>query len=142
MPDDGLSEEDRKTMSLDELEKRKETNTERNAWAVAEEVRMRVDDEKGPGGDFMKAYLTEKLADQFFYNKDELLAYCYKTISQRSTIPGQGYFDKIMKFMDQHLEVGDLYMEYRKGECTERETLCDYCSRCPRGIQVEITAVP
>ena len=38
--------------------------------------------------------------------------------------------------MDQHLEVGDLYMEYR------RETLCDYCSRCPRGIQVEITPVP
>ena len=41
--------------------------------------------------------------------------------------------------MDQHLEVGDLYMEYRKGECAKRETLCDYCSRCLRGIQVEIT---
>ena len=90
MPYDGLSEEGRKTMSLDELEKHKETNMERNAWAVAEEVRMRVDDEKGPGGDFMKAYLTEKLADQFFYNKNESLVYCYKIISHRSTVPGHG----------------------------------------------------
>ena len=73
LPYNGLSEEGRKTMSLDELEKHKETNMERNAWAVAEEVRMRADDEKGPGGDFMKAYSTEKLADQFFHNKDELL---------------------------------------------------------------------
>ena len=49
---------------------------EKNAWMVSEEIKLRVDDEKGPEGDFMRAYVTEHNEDQFFFNKDELLQFC------------------------------------------------------------------
>ena len=60
LPYDGRSEEGKKTMSLDELEEHKEINMERNAWAVAEEVRMRVDDEKGPGWGLHESIFNRK----------------------------------------------------------------------------------
>ena len=85
-PYDGLSQEDREKMSLEDLEQYKEANMEKNAWMVCEEIKLRVDDEKGPGGDFMRAYVTEHNEDQFFFNKDELLQFCEKAPSQNQVI--------------------------------------------------------
>ena len=38
---------------------------ERNAWAVAKEVQLRINDEKGPANDFLKCYVTEQIKEQF-----------------------------------------------------------------------------
>ena len=56
----GLSSDNIDKMTIDQLETHKESVMEKNAWMCAEEVRLRIDDEKGPGGDFMSAYVTER----------------------------------------------------------------------------------
>ena len=45
---DGLTDEKVKEMSISELDMHIETNMEKNAWAVAKQVQLRIDDEKGP----------------------------------------------------------------------------------------------
>lgn len=57
---DDISEEELSNLSSEELQKRKANTTEKNAWRVAEEVCVRIDDAKGPAGDFLKAYVTER----------------------------------------------------------------------------------
>ena len=73
---DGLSDEQVKEMSISELDMHIETNMEKNAWAVAKQVQLRIDDEKGPGGNYLKCYVTDQEDEQFFLNKPELLQYC------------------------------------------------------------------
>ena len=80
-PYDGLFEEQINDMAAEDLESYAEYNMERNAWAVAKEVQLRINDEKGPANDFLKCYITEQVEEQFFFNKDELLQYCSVSIS-------------------------------------------------------------
>ena len=49
---DGLSEENVTEMSYDEFEKHLVGVTEKNAWATAQEIAMRIDDEPGPSGGY------------------------------------------------------------------------------------------
>ena len=37
--------------------------------------------------------------------------------TQRSRVPGHAYFKKIEDFVDRHFKIGELYMEYVKGNC-------------------------
>ena len=59
---------DHMKVSIDELENHKNIMMENNAWLVAQELKQRIDNEKGPGGDFMISYVTEKPEDHFFNN--------------------------------------------------------------------------
>ena len=129
-------------MSLEDLEQYKEANMEKNAWIVCEEIKLRVDDEKGPGGDFMRAYVTEHNEDQFFFNKDELLQFCEKAPSEKHSVPGHNYFKKITNFIDTHIEIGELYMEYRFKNCLRTSTLCDLCSESSYEMNTEMEPVP
>lgn len=54
----GLSQEDQDAMTPSDLDKHKAAMMEKNAWAVAEVVSLRIDDAKGPAG-FIQAYVTE-----------------------------------------------------------------------------------
>lgn len=58
---EGMTSNDIQELTREEVEKRKSEAMEKNAWTTAEQVRLRIDDEKGPAGDFLKVYLTEPL---------------------------------------------------------------------------------
>ena len=59
----------------------------KNAWAVAEEVCLRIDDSPVPQG-YISAFLVDRPENQFFYNRD----YLGVTNNQKSSVPGHGYF--------------------------------------------------
>ena len=80
-PYDGLFEKQISDMAAEDLESYAEYNMEWNAWAVAKEVQLRINDEKGPANDLLKCYVTEQVEEQFFFNKDEILQYCSVSIS-------------------------------------------------------------
>lgn len=60
-PFDGLDGDEINNISAQDIEKRKSDSMEMNAWSTGEQVRLRIDDERGPAGDFLKAYMTEPL---------------------------------------------------------------------------------
>ena len=65
----GLSEEEVKSLSTSELDAHSSKVMEKkNAWAVAEEVRLRIDDSPAPRG-YISAFLVDRPENQFFYNR-------------------------------------------------------------------------
>ena len=66
---DGLTDEQVKEMSISELDMHIETNIKKNAWAVAKQVHLRIDDEKGPAGDYLKFSVTDQEDEKFFFQQ-------------------------------------------------------------------------
>ena len=127
-PFEGLSEEEIQQLSLDEYSTRMENAMESNAFRVATDLACRVDDAPGPGGDFMKAHVTPKQDRQFFFDKAYLDRFVAASKSQKTAVPGHAYYMKLQQFIDNHYEIGDLYMEYLKFNCKERlGRCCDFC---------------
>lgn len=56
----GLSSEEVDKLSAKESKALEEKAMEQNAWHVARDVQTRIDDEPGPAGDFMKAFVTRE----------------------------------------------------------------------------------
>ena len=53
--------------------------------------------------------------------------------SKKKDIPGSAYFKKINMFMEEHVQVGKLYLEYIKGDCqSTNKTLCGFRAKFPR----------
>ena len=42
------------------------------------------------------------------------------TNNQKSSVPGYGYFSRLEQFESLHCEKGELYMEYRRMSCKEK----------------------
>lgn len=55
-----ISPEEVDQLSAEEVKALEEKAMELNAWHVARDVQSRIDDEPGPAGDFMKAFITEE----------------------------------------------------------------------------------
>ena len=55
-----ISPEEVDKLSAEESKALEEKAMEQNAWHVARDVQSRIDDEPGPAGDFMKAFITGK----------------------------------------------------------------------------------
>ena len=48
------------------------------------------------------------------------------------SLPGAGYFAKIDKFIKANYNIGELYLEYRKGDCRQVDgMLCQFCESTP-----------
>ena len=124
----GLSEEEVKGLSTSELDAHSKKVMEKNAWAVAEEVCLRIDDSPAPRG-YVSAFLVDRPENHFFYNREYLKEYLGVSNNQKSSVPGHGYFSKLEKFESVHCEKGELYMEYRRmSSCQERNgQLCEFC---------------
>ena len=121
---EGLTEEQISAMSFDELEKGEHDRMKYNAFKVCEELTYRIDGATAPGG-FMKAYTSQDSDDLFFNNHDHLKAFLSTTDikGNKKQCPGWNYFTMLKTFFDQHVEVGEKYMEYVK--CT-----CEHCQIC------------
>ena len=49
-------------------------------------------------------------------------------IQPKYDIPGSAYIHKILKFNEKHVESGELYAEFLKGSCKEKDgSLCKHC---------------
>ena len=125
----GLSEEEVKSLSTSELDAHSSKVMEKNAWAVAEEVCLRIDDSPAPRG-YISAFLVNRPENQFFYNREYLKEYLGVTNNQKSSVPGHGYFSKLEQFESFHCEKGELYMEYRRMACKEKTGQpCKFCEK-------------
>ena len=70
----GLSVDEISSLTNSELETQRKANMEKNAWAVAEEVILRVDDAPAPRV-YMSAMMVDKPEDMIFYNHDFMKQY-------------------------------------------------------------------
>ena len=126
---EGMSDEEIKKMDVKEFEKYERTRMEKNAWAVAQELQKRLDDAPILG-EYIKAFLTEKSNEGFFFNRDYLTSYMEAAETKRKELPGQGYFKLIIDFYTNHYNTGELFMEYLKKDCINKTGKpCDFCSK-------------
>ncbi|XP_070580686.1 uncharacterized protein [Ptychodera flava] len=141
-PSDGLTEDELNRLTVEQTKELEKSCKERNAWQVAKDVQLRIDDEPGPAGDYMKAFVTVKKDDQFFYNAVNLASYVTThSQSKKLQVPGHAYFQKIESFIQSHFHVGEMYLEYLKGSCQQTlGTLCEYCKES--NIDPVMTRVP
>ena len=121
----GLSVDKISSLTNSELETQRKANIEKNAWAVAEDwVVLLIDDAPAPRG-YMSSMMVDKPEDMIFYNRDFMKQYHDAPNNKKNTVPGYGYFFKLASFEEEHCEKGELYMEYRKISCQEKNSeLC------------------
>ena len=131
---DGLTDEQVKEMSISELDMHIETNMEKNAWAVAKQVQLQIDDEKGPVGDYLKCYVTDQEDEHFFSTNLNCYSIVLSLLLKKPSVPGNFYFKSLFKFVDLHVEFGELHMDYRKGKCEAGGLFCEYCTKTPTVI--------
>lgn len=138
---DNLTKEDIEELSVDDIKKREEA-MEQNAGKVAKDVVDRIQHEPGPARDFMQPFLTPQSDLQFFFNTEQLRQFVSSAESRQKHIPGFAYFKKITMFLKQHMQVGELYLEYLKGECKQTSgVMCDFCTEFPPSVEA-LGAVP
>lgn len=124
---EGMSEEEIEQLSLPEYEKLEEERMRKNAWRVAEELAERVDGEPAPNG-FIKCKVTQKENERFLWDSEYLEKYSsVKSESGKEVIPGHGYYKKLEEFIELHFQIGELYIEYLKGDCESKSDLCNFC---------------
>ena len=87
---DGLTEDEIKALSLDEVKKREELAMEKNAWRVSKDVAERINHEPGPAGDYMQSFLTPQRNAQFFFNTEQLRQFVSSSESRREGGGGGG----------------------------------------------------
>ena len=92
-PTDLISEEELKTFTVDEMKELEAEVVQRNAWRVAEDFVSRIDGEPGPTGDCMKAFVTNRKEQQFFFNTEYTQQYnAAKSETRKVKVPGHNYF--------------------------------------------------
>ena len=78
---------------------------------MAHELRNRIDDEPGPAGDYMKAYVALPESDQFFFNGSYLKEYVSATsISKKHSVLDHNYFSKMDSFIQSHVILGEMHL--------------------------------
>ena len=126
MPFDGLTEDETASLTTEDAEILKQNANKKISSHVAHELRNRIDDELGPAGDYMKAYVTLPENDQFFFNGSYLKEYVSATsISKKHSIPGHNYFSKMDSFIQSHVILGEMHLEFRKGRCLDKGRSCE-----------------
>ncbi|CAB3986840.1 RNA-directed DNA polymerase from transposon X-element [Paramuricea clavata] len=111
-PADIMNEEEFKKLTVAEIKKLEAETMERNAWKVSEEVVSRIDGEPGPAGDCMKAFVTKKNDQQFFFNTEYLQKYAGKSEKKKVQVPGHHYFKKIDSIIATCMSSGEMFHEY------------------------------
>ena len=81
-------------------------------------------------GDFISALLAEKnYCGDFFFNKIYLKEHQNAAQQKKTDAPGSTYIEKILKFMETHYKIGELFFEYMYHRCcTETSKYCSFCS--------------
>ena len=141
-PCEGMSKEQIENLTIDQYEEYETKCVEQNVWCVAQEVKEKVFMEPGPAGDLMLSHLTARSEYQFFHNAKYLKTWLNTASKAKQlALPGGHYFAKLEKYVSDHCEIGDLYMETLMGRCEEHTgELCPDCElnpwpRCQPGLR-------
>ena len=93
---------------------------QRNAWRVAQDFVSRIDGEPGPTGDCMKAFVTNRKEQQFFFNTEYTQQYnAAKSETRKVKVPGHNYFKKLDDFMKSCMTTGEIFHEYCENESVD-----------------------
>ena len=87
----------------------------------------------------MKSFLTPKVDDQFFFNKEHLDEYfSTSSVAVKKSVPGYNYIQKIEQYYQDHFETGKLYMEFLRGDCRVLAgNLCSFCASLTSAPRIE-----
>ena len=122
-----MSEDSIANLTLQDYEKYEEQRMEKNAWRVASQLAERIDGAPVLS-DYIHASVSERAEDSFFFNGEYLSEYMKKSVNNRNAMPGSAYIRKILEFNEKHVESGELYAEFLKGSCKEKDgSLCKHC---------------
>jgi hypothetical protein len=121
-PYEGISDEELASMTLEELEESEHAHMKYNAFKVCDELTCRIDGATAPGG-FMKAFTSSDANELFFNNHNCLKAYLAMSDNAENPCPGRNYFDMLKKFKEQHIDLGEKYVEFVKCNCSN----CQHC---------------
>jgi len=128
-----MSEDSIANLTLQDYETYEEKRMEKNAWRVASQLTERIDGAPVLS-DYIHASVSERAEDSFFFNGEYLSEYTKKSVNNRSDTPGSAYIRKIFDFTENHVESGELYAEFLKGSCKEKDgSLCKHCC-VPNGL--------
>ena len=61
---------------------------------------------------FPSSLVVEHFSDFLLYNMDFMRQYLDAAESKKSSIPGYGYFNKLVKFEESHCEMGEFYLSF------------------------------
>ena len=129
---DGLSQDEIELLALDDIKKCKDLSVEQSAWTIAKNVAKRINHEPGPAEDYSQSFLTPHKNAQFLFNSKQLHWFVSAPQSKQKNITEAAYFKKLNKLMTEHFQVGELYLEYLKGDCQKtNKTLCEFCTKPP-----------
>ncbi len=94
--------------------------------------------------EFIRSFPSLKSNRQFFFNKDWLKKFSAASETTKMSLPGSYYFKKIFDFFEDHYEVGELYMEYKREACVDKNgTKCKFCDNTDwKGILMERISRP
>ena len=99
-PTDLISEEELKTHTVKEMREVEAEEVECNAWRVAQDVVSRIEGEPGPASDCMKAFVTNRKEQQFFFSTEYIQQYyATKSETRKVKVPGNNYFKKLDDFI-------------------------------------------
>ena len=95
----------------------------------------RIQHEPSPAEDFMQLFLTPQSNLQFFFNTEQLRQFVSSAESRQKTYRDLHTSRKSL-FLKQHMQVGELYLEYLKGECQQTSgVMCDFCTEFPPSVE-------
>ncbi|CAB3990932.1 Transient receptor potential cation channel subfamily A member 1 [Paramuricea clavata] len=94
--------------------------------------------------EIITSYVSEEQDKLFFFNQKYLLQYLLQyhagsSLEAKKTVPGASYYAKVINFFNFHYRVGELFMEYIKFSCKEKE--CEFCLSWS-GVPVEKVPQP
>ena len=132
-----MTEDKIKSLGVKEFEELEKKRMEKNAWFVAGLLVERIDGAPVLS-ERIKAYLSEKKEDHFFFNRKYLLQFhSAATPKAKDSVPGSAYFSKIMRFYEDHYRSGELFMEFLKFDCHD-----PHCQTSSSWTGVPTTRVP
>ena len=104
---------------------------ERNAWRVAHDIALRIDDAPVLS-DYIREFVTEREEEAFFFQQDPANHdYMKASESSKKHVPGYNYFAKICGYINDHSDAGELYMEFVKD--TRKVKKKQQCTSCENG---------
>ena len=131
---ESIDEKDKESLTIDEFNELECQRTIRNVQLTCQDLASQVQDSPGPKGslDPMSGLTGEPAKDLFFNDAKFVQQYFQAPKAKQKDLPGYHYYSKVAKFAETHFEVGELYIEYRKGSCESRSgELCQFCCDNP-----------
>mgnify|MGYP002804378268 CR=1 FL=1 len=84
----------------------------------------------------MHSFLAPTRNLQFFFNTQHLRKFVSSSEARQNDVPGTAYFKKITQFIEEHMEVGELYLEYIKENCLKSKgSMCEFCTKFPPSVE-------